>query len=152
MGKTPRRITTAIKKLFIETLAGCGNVTHAAQGAGRDRGRFYLERARDQKFAEAWDNAIEKYADKLEKEADRRAVEGTARPVFYKGYKCGYITEYSDTLLIFRLKALRPEKYRERFDSKVTGEMNLHADRSIEELINIAQGSGRAGGDPGGAK
>jgi hypothetical protein len=63
--------------------------------------------------------------DTLEAEADRRAAEGTLRPVFYKGEQCGEIREYSDTLLIFRLKALRPEKYRERSNVAVSGGVTI---------------------------
>jgi hypothetical protein len=33
----------------------------------------------------------------------------------------GFIQEYSDTLLIFLLKGLRPEKYRERFEHSGPG-------------------------------
>ena len=29
----------------------------------------------------------------------RRAIEGVDKPVFYMGEECGYITEYSDTML-----------------------------------------------------
>ena len=48
-------------------------------------------------------------------EADRRAKDGVLKPVFYKGEIVGSIPQYSDNLLMFRLKALRPDKYRERF-------------------------------------
>jgi hypothetical protein len=49
---------------------------------------------------------------RLEDEAVRRAYEGVERPVFQGGKQVGVVREYSDTLLIFLLKALRPEKYR----------------------------------------
>ena len=49
----------------------------------------------------------------MEAEARRRGVEGTLKPVFYKGEECGQVREYSDTLLIFLLKAHDP-KYRDR--------------------------------------
>ncbi len=55
--------------------------------------------------------------DILEAEAFRRAVEGVEKPVgWYKGEPGGYVREYSDVLLMFQLKALRPEKCRERVD------------------------------------
>jgi hypothetical protein len=49
----------------------------------------------------------------LENEAVRRAYHGVEKPVFYKGEVCGYTQDYSDTLLIFLLKARKPEVYRE---------------------------------------
>lgn len=48
----------------------------------------------------------------LEDEAVRRGYEGVERPVTIAG-KREIIREYSDTLLIFLLKAARPQKYRD---------------------------------------
>jgi len=61
----------------------------------------------------------------LEDEAIRRAHQGISVPVLHKGkqvYVDGrplYKTEYSDQLLMFLLRGLDPERYRERFDHKV---------------------------------
>jgi hypothetical protein len=41
--------------------------------------------------------------------------------VFYQGEKVGTVQKYSDTLLIFLMKGVRPEKYRERFGHEITG-------------------------------
>jgi hypothetical protein len=60
-------------------------------------------------------------ADQLEQEARRRAHDGVRKPVYQGGKRVGYIQEYSDTLLIFLLKGLRPEKYRERFEHSGAG-------------------------------
>ncbi len=56
-------------------------------------------------------------ADVLEAEAHRRAVEGVEEAVgWYKGEAGGTVRKYSDVLLIFLLKSLQPERYRERVD------------------------------------
>ena len=53
----------------------------------------------------------------LEAEAHRRAVEGVEEPVgWYKGVAGGTVRRYSDALLIFTLKGLLPDRYRERKD------------------------------------
>jgi hypothetical protein len=49
----------------------------------------------------------------MEEEARRRAVEGTKKPIFYRGQVVGHIRDYSDVLLMFLLTAHRPERYRE---------------------------------------
>ena len=59
----------------------------------------------------------------LEDEAHRRAFDGTEEPVFHQGQECGSVRKYSDTLAIFLLKAHAPEKYRERQDVNVNGNM-----------------------------
>ncbi|MHC5536960.1 hypothetical protein ACYOEI_01645 [Singulisphaera rosea] len=55
--------------------------------------------------------------DTLESEARRRALDGVEKPVFYRGQKCGAIREYSDALLMFLMKAARPERFRESYDA-----------------------------------
>ncbi len=47
----------------------------------------------------------------LETEAVRRALEGVEVPVFHQGRECGNTVKHSDTLLMFLLKTLRPERY-----------------------------------------
>ncbi len=95
-------------------LAATGNVGASAKEAGYTRSRVYQWRKDDTDFADAWDDAMSSYVEMLETEADRRGMHGTEKPVFYLGEVAGHIRQYSDTLLIFRLKALRPDVYRER--------------------------------------
>lgn len=106
--------TAAGKRAFLVAYAESGNVTLAATAAQIDRATHYKWLAADESYAEAFYEAGEAAADLLEKEARRRAVEGVERPVFHKGEECGRIREYSDHLLMFLLKGVRPEKYRER--------------------------------------
>ena len=99
---------------FIEVLAATGNVSEAARAAGVGRRRPYKWKEADPGFADRWADAREEAADALEGEARRRAADGVEEPVFYRGEVCGTVRRYSDTLLIFLLKGLRPDKYRER--------------------------------------
>lgn len=48
------------------------------------------------------------------------AYEGTLKPVYFKGEQCGEIREYSDTLMMFILKAKKPE-YRDRVQQEISG-------------------------------
>src|SRR6516164_4149786 len=109
------------KQLFLEALAARGNMTAAAQAAGVSRACAYLHRQNDDAFANAWEQAEEIAADRLEAEAWRRGVEGVEEPGISLG-KVGagsdgeplMIRRYSDTVLLALLRAHRPEKYRER--------------------------------------
>lgn len=91
----------------------------AAALAGVSRAAAYKARKADPDFARAWREALGEGCDRLEEEAWRRAVEGVAEPVFYRGEQCGVIRRYSDQLLIVLLKAHRPRKFRDRHE--VTG-------------------------------
>lgn len=103
---------------FLEAFELIGNVSDAAAAAGISRTTHYEWLNTDAAYAAAFADAREGAADRLEREAVRRARDGVAEPVFHKGEVVGHVQRYSDTLLIFLLKGLRPEKYRERFDVK----------------------------------
>lgn len=115
------KFTAARKKLFLEVLAETANVTRAAKAAGVTTWTAYEARKQDAAFADQWHEAVEEACDLMEAEALRRAVDGVAKPVFYQGKQCGEIQEYSDTLLIFLLKAHRPEKFRDNARIELTG-------------------------------
>jgi hypothetical protein len=84
-------------------LAKTGNVRLACQKAGVTRSVAYAHKERGNGFAEQWDEALQQAVDLLEQEAWRRA------------------RATSDVLLIFLLKAHRPEMYRETTRHEVTG-------------------------------
>lgn len=118
-------LTAKKKEAFILALAQTGNVSKACVKAKVSRPTVYRHRATDPAFAELWAEAEDIYVELLEAEADRRAKTGTLKPVFYKGQEIGKVREYSDTLLIFRLKALRPDKYRERTQTDHSGNLKI---------------------------
>lgn len=112
----PKELADANKAAFLKVFRECGIVGHAAKVVGVHRDQPRRWRKEDPEFAREYRHALNDAADLLEAEAIRRARAGTDKPVFYKGVPCGKIREYSDTLLIFMLKAIRPKKYRERHE------------------------------------
>ncbi len=106
------------KRAFLTAYAETGKKGLAAKLAGIDRSAVYQRGWRDDPgFQEALKRAREMAADILEAEAFRRAVEGVEKPVgWYKGKPGGYVREYSDVLLIFMLKGMLSDRYRERVD------------------------------------
>jgi len=101
--KRGKGITTDWRDGFLAALRNSANVRAACQKVGIDRRTAYRQRERDAEFAAQWDEAIQDACDILEAEAWTRARGG------------------SDLLLIFLLKAHRPEKYRETSRYEVTG-------------------------------
>jgi hypothetical protein len=100
---------------FLEALQKTANVSSSCQIAGLSRSFVYDWRAADAEFAADWAAAIELGCDALEDEAVRRGCEGWVEPVFHRGKEVGAIREYSDTLLIFMLKARRPARFRDNY-------------------------------------
>jgi len=106
---------------FLAEYRRTGNIKASAQFANVDRSTVYDWQNTDEAFSAALHVALDEYVDTLETEADRRAVEGVDEPVFYQGAKCGNVRRYSDTLLMFRLNGLRPEKYKRVERHELTG-------------------------------
>ncbi len=127
---TPRK---EWKPAFIEALRATGNVTRAAQYAGRSRNQAYYVRRQSADFAAQWDEALEEGTDLLDAEARRRAVTGIDKPVYYKGKVVGSITKYSDKLLMFLLKAHRPQKFRDGGKVEHPGAIDIGVDRDREK-------------------
>ena len=67
----------------------------------------------DKAYVSAFEAATQIAANHFEDEIYRRGFEGYDRPVTYQGEITDRYTDYSDTLAIFALKGLRPEKYRD---------------------------------------
>lgn len=105
---------------FIDLIASGSTVVDACKGVGYGYTQAYEYRKQDEAFDAAWIDADEAAVQRMEKEADRRAVIGVEKPVWYQGQEVGTIREFSDTLLIFRLKAKRPDVYRDRAEVNVT--------------------------------
>ena len=143
--KDSKAALTSKMQVFLEAYRETGNVTRAALMAkvSRRRQYYWLEGTA---YSEAFEDAQEHAVETLEKEARRGAMFGVEQPVFYKGEVCGLVRKHSDVLLIFLLKGLGPEVYRE--NRHITGNMNVNvteqallearqrASRHREQLIN----------------
>lgn len=109
--RTSQRARKTWAKAFLDELRLTGIVAAACLIADVPRSTAYSRRETDPVFRSAWDEAIVESGEWLEKEARRRAEEGTLRPVYYKGELVGFMREYSDTLMGQLLKANNPEKF-----------------------------------------
>jgi hypothetical protein len=145
---------------FLGCVAETANIKAACKLVKVGRRTVYHRKKADPVFAQDLAEALEDAADRLEREAWRRAVEGVERPVFGSGGKgvgtveVGTVREYSDTLLIFLLKAHRPEKFRDRHEVRHAGrvetgdkwDLTKLSDEQLvqlEELASIAGAEGR---------
>ena len=102
------------REKFLIALGKMPNISSACRQVGIARHTAYNHRKTDAEFKAAWDDAIEIGVDALEEVAMKRAK------------------KESDTLLIFLLKAHRPEKYRERVEQQHSGEIAVRVTRSAD--------------------
>jgi hypothetical protein len=123
---------------FLAAFAQCCRVCKAAEAVGLTV--WAVERWQKTDlygFVKRMEVAEQVYVEALEQEADRRGVEGIDKPVYYKGEKVDTIREYSDNLLMFRLKKLRPE-YRDNYQIVLPDTTPL---QMIELMRSIGQGT-----------
>ncbi|WP_374764277.1 helix-turn-helix domain-containing protein [Yunchengibacter salinarum] len=109
--RTTQKLTSRRRQRFLDALANGLSVSGAARMAGVSRQALYRLRARDDAFRAAWADGLASGADRIEDEAVRRAVDGVEKPVFRGGQIVGHVRDYSDTMLMFLLKARRPDRY-----------------------------------------
>lgn len=131
------------QQAFLAAFAECGNIAASAKAAGVDRSSHYKWLG-DPDYASRFAEAQEAACELLEAEARRRAIEGEAElqtyngePVFVWVDEDGQVVpaddpranertplyryRKSDTLVIFLLKSLKPEVYRDRFEHQHSG-------------------------------
>jgi hypothetical protein len=106
------------QRAFLAALGQTGSVTEAAAAAKIGRITAYDTRRGDPLFAAAWDQALDVAADTLEDEARKRAFAG------------------SDVLLMFLLKGIRPQKWRESRSSIPPAELNKMIEVELKRLAN----------------
>lgn len=105
------------QEAFLLAYSQCGNIADSVSKAQASI-YHYHHWLTDPDFADHHDLARKVYLSKLEREADRRAVEGWDEAVYQGGDLVGIKRKFSDTLLVFRMKRLDPE-YRDRFEIEV---------------------------------
>lgn len=130
--------TVRARENFLAVLRETCNVTEAASSIGIGRRTAYEWRTADPVFAAAWDEAEQMAADRLEREAWRRGVEGVDKPVVYKGEITDTFKEYSDRMLELLLKAHRPERFREKVSTELSGPDGGPVQFQQIELVPVA--------------
>jgi len=110
----PDKRLTPNQRAFLKAYAESGLVGIAAEASGICRQLHARWLKASGAYRAAFEPAHERAIETMEAEARRRACDGVVEPVYQGGVKCGTRRRYSDVLLIFLLKAARPEKYADR--------------------------------------
>lgn len=103
---TPRGAALA-KRQFLQTLTETCNIAESCRAAQIARKTAVAWRQTDADFSDAWNDALDAGLDALEQTARERAHSG------------------SDLLLMFLLKAHRPDTYRETVNHQASGEVRV---------------------------
>lgn len=118
---------------FIATLRATGNASAAARAAGISSTTAYAHRAADEVFRGEWDDALLTFHEEFEGAAAARAMYGVRKALLHKGEfvrwpadhpeagQIAYEVVYSDSLVLPLLKAHRPERHRDRTETRLSG-------------------------------
>lgn len=169
-GRGPRGRTQATERrdadqdAFLAAFGLNGNITAAARAVDHDRDvhyRWLAEDDEDGTYARRFQAAREEFADRLEAEARRRAIDGVEEYVVSAGKlvvddegKPLVQRRYSDQLLVRLLEAKRPDEYRPRQQVEHSGpgggpiRSEVKGDVSPEFVADVLRRLGEADGGP----
>lgn len=139
-------VTQPKKQAFILALAMTGSRSRACQAVDIGRIRVWEWMREDPLFVEAFKRAWEVASDLMEDEMIRRGVEGVLEPVFQGGKLVGSIRRHSDVLLMFALKANKPEKYADKQKVEHTLDSELLARLTAGRERALGRGTGENDG------
>lgn len=98
------------KRKWLTAIAETGKIRAAEKLTGINHASHYAWLKKDSAYKQAYDEAMDRATDLAIDECFRRGVEGIEKALSYQGKLTGYtIREYSDNLLMFFIKARRPE-------------------------------------------
>ena len=121
---------------FLAAFRQCCRIGEAAEAVGLTRWAVERWGSTDlYGFKKRMAMAEGAFLEKLKAEADRRALEGIDHPVIHQGVITDTYKQYSDNLLMFRMKRLQPE-YRDSYQAPST-------DQQVpvtQIIINLAPG------------
>lgn len=127
------------KRIFLIAMCEYPNDTRAAAIAGVSPMAAWIWKNNSPEYQSAYAQAREVGLRNMEAEVQRRAFEGVEKGVWYQGERVGSEVDYSDSLAMFFLKGNMPDVYKDRFEGKVEGDMNI-----VERLSAARNRVGRA--------
>ena len=108
---------TPNQRAYLQAYVRCCRHVKAAKAAKVSLTVHYAWLKESVAYGQAFDLAKPIAIAALEDTAIKRANEGWLEPVFYQGVRCGHIRKFSDSLIQFLLKGLKPDTYRDRSES-----------------------------------
>ena len=117
---------------FLAALAETGSIGAAAADAGMTVSGVanWDAKADSGDWKKRKAEALESFLGRVEREINRRGIDGIDKPIFWRGEKVATVKEYSDNLLMFRTKRLDPS-YKDNYQVPASApvaatQINIH--------------------------
>jgi|SRR5262245_4716617 len=140
MGVHPVR-SAVMKRAFLDAFAQAGTCIGAAKLSGVDDRLHYAWLAKSEQYRKDFEIAKDRAAQVLEAEARRRACDGYDDPIYFQGVQVGHVRRYSDLLMIFLLKAAKPDIFRDYHSVNVKGSVQTSATITVIHEFRDAHGT-----------
>lgn len=108
----------AAKQVYLDFLAKTGRRYDAAAAAGVTQRCVRLHVVDDEEFAEAYDEALAAWRDKVLRQAEKLALEGVREPVASGGKVVAHKRVYATNILAMEMRRVEPA-YKERHEHDV---------------------------------
>lgn len=119
---------------FLTALVNCGGVrSKAAKAAKVARATYYRWLKVDPNFSGLYEDAMVQAGHLLEDAATQRCLDGVPKGIYFKGEKVATEVTYPESMHMFLLRGIFPEKYRER--AEVTGKDGGPIESKIEVVF-----------------
>lgn len=125
--------------VFFKVLSETANASKACIAANLSRDHVYDIKRNDKAFAKRWEDAMELGWLVMEEEAQRRAFEGTEKPVYKGGLLVDVVRECSDTLAMFLLRGRNRKVFGDRKEVTVNNGNAPYSILSDDELDDFIQ-------------
>jgi hypothetical protein len=145
-----KKLKQGDQEAFLADIASGMNVDDASAKSPWSHAWWYQLKDRDKSFAEAWEEAKRIGAAvrvaRMEKEADRRALDGVEEPVgFHQGVPGAWVKRYSDRLLVFRTQGEAKRAGDTSYQDKAGGDgavtVNIHLDSGFQAFRDCILGA-----------
>lgn len=130
--------TPARKNAFLDIIREEGNTAIAFREVGVSPNTVSEHRSKDHQFRDAMDEAFRQHAAIYLKEAKRRGVDGVQKPVYGStgpgggSGVIGWVTEYSDRLLVEMMRKYDPECRQSASKVEVTSKVEVAAQPTLD--------------------
>ena len=108
-----------LQERFLKAYTKKGTITHAAKLSGVSWAHHYRWMKEDPTYPPRLEQAKIEIADRAERAAIKRAIDGYDEPIFQQGIQVGTKRKYSDRLLMFYLKGRRRDVFGDK--REITG-------------------------------
>ena len=117
--------TTPKQQSFINGVVSTGTIRGASKATNISTANHYRWLDNDPRYRRVFNRALQSTVIRLEDGLVDRLLNGTEKPVFYKGEQCGTITEFDNSNTLRYLMSVAPERFSKPSETNIAVQNNV---------------------------